>query len=159
MLLYTLSLSVMILGSWRSIPTWSVMTSFDREPVCWWICSLLKSWVVKVGNITWTWAGRLMNSSVLDVYSETRQTSRVSSNLFRSRMSCVISGMVWLIPFCCYVLGAHAINYWFPLRIMLSISLCRAFPCLSKCCCHFLWVFSYIIFLNWDVCCTSWYLA
>ena len=93
-----------------------MIASSNREP----ICSLLISWGVKVGKVTWNWAGKLLNSSVLDVvYSETRQTSLVSSNLFRSRMTCVISRCGWLrlpvdlyIAATLYVLGVHVINVW-----------------------------------------------
>ena len=99
----------------------------------------LLSFGVMVGNWTGNCAGKLLNSSFLDVfiYEETRQTSLVSRNIFRFRMTCVISVVVWLIAFSCLSIAAMC---WasmssisnFITWIMLSISKWRASPCLSR---------------------------
>ena len=91
--LYDVCISVRISCSSSSVPNGYATASSDREPICLWInllsVDLMRS---KVGKVTWNRAAKHLYFSVLDVYSETRQTSQVSSNLFRSRMICVISG-------------------------------------------------------------------
>ena len=90
---YTVCFSVRIRGSSRNVPTGYITATSDREPICLWI-NLLSVDLMRctVGKVTWNWAAKHLYSSVLDMYSETRQTSQVSSNLFKPRMTCVISG-------------------------------------------------------------------
>ena len=86
---YTVCFSVRIRGSSRNVPTGYVTASLLMNLLS---VDLMRS---KVSKVTWNREAKHLYSSVLDVYSETRQTSQVSSNLFRSRMICVISGFQW----------------------------------------------------------------
>ena len=57
--LHSMFISVRIRGSSMS---GYIVVSSDSEPIYWWICSLFISWGMKVGKVTWNWAGRLLNS-------------------------------------------------------------------------------------------------
>ena len=92
---------------------------------------------LKVGKVTWNLAGKPLNSSVLDVYSETRQTSRVPCYLFSSRMAWAISLILWLIASPCLSIAVMCgasmslISDFIP-WIIVSYSICKASPCFSR---------------------------
>lgn len=137
--------------SWypRVVSIWTsshVKDRAEREPICWWIWSLLTSLGENFGNVTFIIEGNLVNSSFLHLYLEIRPTSLESKIFVRLVMICVISDIFHVISSSCVWRTARCLESISSRLdvidlITVSISLCKSSPCLQIAVTNFFGIF------------------